>query len=74
MAFAVKKALILIYWTPVWHLLLRLVQKSEPLFFDECAEVAISMNGTKVRFDECEIPWNGYMTITASQIGSLGLV
>ena len=30
--------------------------------FDECAEGAISMNGTKMRFDECDFPWNGDMT------------
>ena len=30
--------------------------------FDECDELSFSRNGTKSRFDEYEIPWNGHMT------------
>ena len=36
------------------------------LIFDEWAKIAISMNGTKMLFDECEIPWNGFTGLNSA--------
>ena len=62
-----QKAPILLYWTLVWYLLLQLVKKlgfavicsKRTLIFYKSAKIAISRNGTKMHFDECEFPWNG---------------
>ena len=41
----------------------RLKSQALRLFCIKKSAITISMNGTKMRFDECEFLWNGFTTI-----------